>query len=421
MDKYPRKIEEYIKNINSIYPTIKFTYESSNKELTFLDITVYKGERFERDNILDIKTHIKQTNKQLYVHSDSYHLTTTKKAIMKGETKRYLRTNSNPSNFNKMKLELIRKLKKRGYKTNEIVQEINDVHFSKPPQTLRRKTKTTQRKLIFSTQFCDITQKIKNIIYKHWKPILKDPTLREIFPDKPVISLKTAPNLRKKLVRAKLKPTDKQTDEHTSSNTETTLTNTLTNLSISTTHNSESSSTNLTTTTLDTIYPYNLFKSSQQNYRNPIKRCQLNCTLCKHIPTKTFVISSSIKTRHAIDLPDKDKFYNCSSKNVVYLITCNTTNCKTQYVGYTQRACKQRLIEHLTDEKSPVYKHIDENNHDRKTITMHILTQAPTTEPNKEQWLKQQDHWICKLGTLSKTSHKGLNKTIFDSTIRSTT
>ena len=176
--------------------------------------------------------------------------------------------------------------------------------------------------------------------------------MREIFPDKPVIAFKTAPNLRKKLVRAKRKPTDKQTDEHTSSNIETTLTNTLTNLSISTTtHNSESSSTNQTTT-LDTSYPYNLFKSSQQNYRNPIRRCQLNCTLCKHIPTKTFVISSSIKTRYAIDLPDKDKFYNCSSKNVVYLITCNTTNCKTQYVGYTQRACKfkQRLIEHLTDE-----------------------------------------------------------------------
>ena len=121
------KLEEYKKNINSIHPTIKFTYESSNKELTFLDITVYKGERFKRDNILDIKTHIKQTNKQLYVHSDSYHPTATKKAIMKGETKRYLRTNSNPTNFNKMKLELIRKLKKRGYKANEIVQEINDI------------------------------------------------------------------------------------------------------------------------------------------------------------------------------------------------------------------------------------------------------------------------------------------------------
>ena len=50
---------------------------------------------------------------------------------------------------------------------------------------------------------------------------------------------------------------------------------------------------------------------------------------------------------------------------------------------------------------------------------MHILTQAPTEEKDTETWLKQQEYnWICKLGTLTKTSMKGLNKTIFDSTIR---
>ena len=62
-------LEEYIKMINSIHPTIKFTYESNKNELTFLDITVYKGERFQKDNILDIKTHIKQTNNCTYTQT----------------------------------------------------------------------------------------------------------------------------------------------------------------------------------------------------------------------------------------------------------------------------------------------------------------------------------------------------------------
>ena len=65
------ELELYMKTINTIHNTIKFTYEASDKELTFLDITLYKGDRFLKKNILDIRTHIKETNKQLYVHADS--------------------------------------------------------------------------------------------------------------------------------------------------------------------------------------------------------------------------------------------------------------------------------------------------------------------------------------------------------------
>ena len=72
-------------NINQIHPTMKFTYEISDTKLTFLDVTLYKGERFESTNTLDLKTHIKATNK-LYVHSTSYHPPATIKAIAKGET-----------------------------------------------------------------------------------------------------------------------------------------------------------------------------------------------------------------------------------------------------------------------------------------------------------------------------------------------
>ena len=118
--------------------------------------------------------------------------------------------------------------------------------------------------------------------------------------------------------------------------------------------------------TLNESYPYNLFKSSQQDYRNPVQKCRKNCPLCIHIPTKTFVISTLKRTKHPIDLPLRGKFYNCSSKNIVYLITCNSNKCKAQYVGYTQRTCKQRLLEHLTDHRSPVHKHLEEKQSRKK-------------------------------------------------------
>ena len=47
--------DEFMGKINQIHPTIKFTYEISDTEVTLLDVTVYKGERFQATNILDLK------------------------------------------------------------------------------------------------------------------------------------------------------------------------------------------------------------------------------------------------------------------------------------------------------------------------------------------------------------------------------
>ena len=48
----------FIDLANNCHQTIKFTAEISTTE-TFLDTTIYKGERFRSENILDIKTHFK--------------------------------------------------------------------------------------------------------------------------------------------------------------------------------------------------------------------------------------------------------------------------------------------------------------------------------------------------------------------------
>ena len=56
------EFQTFMTKINQVHSTIKFTYELSETELTFLDITLYKGERFKRNQILDVRTHIKPTN-----------------------------------------------------------------------------------------------------------------------------------------------------------------------------------------------------------------------------------------------------------------------------------------------------------------------------------------------------------------------
>ena len=53
-------LQQFMDKINTIHPTIKFTHECDDKELIFLDMTVYKGPNFHETGILDIKT--QQTN-----------------------------------------------------------------------------------------------------------------------------------------------------------------------------------------------------------------------------------------------------------------------------------------------------------------------------------------------------------------------
>ena len=96
-------LEQFIKSINNLHPCINFTTEFSTDEITFLDVCLYKGERFDKKGILDIKTHIKPTNTQQYVHALSAHSPGTGQGIIKGELLGYLRTNSNETTFQTLK------------------------------------------------------------------------------------------------------------------------------------------------------------------------------------------------------------------------------------------------------------------------------------------------------------------------------
>ena len=53
-DKTREEIDQFIVEANRHHPTIKFMAEISDKETNFLDTTIFKGERFLKDSILDI-------------------------------------------------------------------------------------------------------------------------------------------------------------------------------------------------------------------------------------------------------------------------------------------------------------------------------------------------------------------------------
>ena len=151
-----KKIEQFVEQANSYYPTIKFTAEVSQLETTFLDTTVYKGEIFEKESILDVGT---LTETFYYTNYNSCHPAGVKKGFVKGEALRLLRTNSSKIMFEENIKNFRTRLTSRSYPNNLV--EKNHLRERKNAPTQTQKAHKTI--LPFVAQFHPSLPCLKNI------------------------------------------------------------------------------------------------------------------------------------------------------------------------------------------------------------------------------------------------------------------
>ena len=107
-----------------------------------------KGERFERDAILDVRTHFKPTETFQYTHFGSCHPQGVKKGFIKGEALRLLRTNSSKLIFEEKITNFKAHLLQRGYPEDLSLSEVN---VKDRKLALQQKPKTNLRILPFVT------------------------------------------------------------------------------------------------------------------------------------------------------------------------------------------------------------------------------------------------------------------------------
>jgi len=143
----------FLEQANSFHPTIKFTAEISDKEITFLDTVVHKGERFQKDAILDVKTHYKPTETFQYTHYTSCHPPGVKRGFINGKTIRLLRTNSSQKNFQGSLSNCKTRLLARGYPKNLVERILSKVSFAGRQSALTQKKKTHEQLLPFVTTY----------------------------------------------------------------------------------------------------------------------------------------------------------------------------------------------------------------------------------------------------------------------------
>ena len=185
------------------------TKTDSTKEINFLDVTLYKGTNFKDNQTLDIRTYTKPTNKQTYVHRSSFHPRGVAKSIAIGEALRFLRTNTDESNFQQRTQKLLKTLLARGYKEKAIRTYIKQIKFRNRHQSIHKSKKETKLPdtPIMALTYNKHVPLVREELNKIWLDVEKDPLLHKLYPEPPRIALKRNRSLRDLLVRARLKKT----------------------------------------------------------------------------------------------------------------------------------------------------------------------------------------------------------------------
>ena len=221
---------------------------------------------------------------------------------------------------------------------------------------LKPKKKTVKR-VVLSLQFDPRLPNISNIMFRFWKVMTQNPHLKRTFPEAPMICWTRPKNLRDHLIKAKLPPiiTERRSDRD----------------------------------------------------KNGFSHCGRNCKMCQNSPRFCKSVVNS-KTQEIFPILSK---LDCTSKNVIYLITCrkNSGPCagrKPQYVGQTSRIVATRFNEHAHSTRTgsnTVGRHFKEQGHNLHHMEMVAIEKVRSTDP----WIR-----LAREKLLIRTFDATLNKII---------
>ena len=121
------ELNNMVVRLNSTHPLIQFTAEVSENEVTYLDLTIFKGEGFRTTGILDSKVYTKATESFQYLDRNSAHPRATFNGFLKGEMLRYARLCSNETDLIEKMNSFQEKLLLRNYTREECVTVASNV------------------------------------------------------------------------------------------------------------------------------------------------------------------------------------------------------------------------------------------------------------------------------------------------------
>ena len=344
------KLVELLTRLNKYHATIKFTSTISPEEVTFMDLTIFKGKRFNECGKLDIRPHFKKTNKFQYLHYSSCHPRSTFQGIVRGELIRILRASSSDETYQTNCSLIKRRFRERGYPSRMLRDASMYMTYSSQPKLLCEGNANMDK---------DRTKEPPPFITRYNDKISMYELKKALEPNRnttisPRICFSRNKTLSQQVVRARLPDVGKPNP--------------------SAKHY--------------LIYHRPSLKGSSAPCGTPL------CRTCKCMSAKEVIYSAH---GNPYKVPSNT---NCSSRNLIYLLECTLCPARGRYVGQTSRTMRVRMAAHRavhTKKNMPLYRHLKRKEHhfEHLRVTILELLQNPT----ERQLLVREEDWMKKLNT----------------------
>ena len=355
----PEELDRFLEMSNNFHPSIKFTSESSTKEVPFLDVMVSIS-----DGVLHTDLYSKPTDSHQFLHWTSCHPKHTKRSLPYGLAFRLNRICSTPENLQLRVSELTGFLRDRGYSSRLVTTQISKA-LSIPRSDALKPTGGSESSLDrvpLVVTYHPSLPAISKIIQRHLSILHSSTKCRAAIPNPPIVAYRRSANLKDVLVRSTLPQL---------------------------------------TPPLRGSFPCGGLSCKSCHHKRGAHSDVGIVSLAHTTDTTTFTSSSTGET-----FPIR-KHLTCQSDNVIYLITCAT--CGKQYVGETGRTMECRVGEHCADARlnrrdKQVGRHFNLPNHNACKISVICIDRPPKNDIIMRKILEKQ--WIMKLKT---TEPHGLN------------
>ena len=264
---------------------------------------------------------------------------------------RIVRICSSKEDREKRFLELKDLLLSRDYKPSIIDSAIEKTRNVPRREALKKVTKEKQSdRPVFVIHYDPRLPSIPAIIQKHWRSMIQDTRLKEVFPKPPLVAYKRPKNIRDKIIRSKVPP---------------------------------------------------LPSSRPKRELKGMKKCN-KCSACPFVKEGKTTQSRSSNYRQ-----DINSTVDCTTKNNFYLLGCR--KCPQQYIGETERAMKERFQEHrnyvsTNNQSKTTGVHFNSKGHTISDMEITIVEKVFNQDPRFRK--EREKFYIQKFNT----RYKGLNR-----------
>ena len=191
---------EFIEHLNTVHPTIKFTSDISDTQISSLDLSIYLNE-----STLHTRLYTKPTDRHMYLNYFSEHPMSLKKSIPHSQFLRLKKIHSETQYLLESQIHLYLYFRWREYPHDIILQAWTDTNKFTREQLLETVDNTAKDlPLMFITTYNRANPNFKELISRHWAYLGRSSATRYFEQRKFMVTFRRPPSLKGQLVRARI-------------------------------------------------------------------------------------------------------------------------------------------------------------------------------------------------------------------------